>query len=78
MRMRDTFTVLFPGYEHGMYTNCVPNQISSSIHHQYPEANDTGSPTHVIDRQFTHKKDDMKLFHENYMRIQNTLRHNKA
>ena len=29
MRMRDTFTVLFPGYEHGQYTNCVPKQMTS-------------------------------------------------
>ena len=74
MRMRDTFTVLFPGYEHGNYTNCVPNQIPSHEHYQYPKTNDTGSPTHLIDREFTRKKDYMNDYHENFMRIEKTLR----
>ena len=42
MRMRDTFTVLFPGYQHGNYSNCSPKNLTSNQTYQYPQTNEIG------------------------------------
>ena len=42
MKMRDTFTKLFPTYDHGIPTNYGPNKIHSKVIHAYPEKNDLG------------------------------------
>jgi len=71
--MRDTFTKIFPGYNHGAPT-CY---ISSNTHikHVYPEIdNDTGRATHDINRNFTHKKDAMKDYHESILKIKGMMR----
>ena len=78
MRMRDTFTVLFPGYQHGQYSNCSPELSTSIKAHQYPHANEDGQPTHTIDRTHTRKRDFLRDIHENFVRIENTLRPARA
>ena len=69
MKMRDTFTKIFPSYEHGMPTNYSPKKIHSKWTHSYPEKNDLGGNAFDIDRTYTHKKDEMKQFHEAMLKI---------
>ena len=74
LKMRDTFTKIFPSYGHGERSNYSPNKVQSKMVHSYPEQNDLGGPPHEIDRQWTHKKDEIKHFHEAMLRIQNMRR----
>ena len=69
MKMRDTFTKLFPTYDHGKPTNYAPDKIQSKVIHAYPPSNDLGGKMQEIDRTYTHKKDEMKNFHEAMLRI---------
>jgi len=72
LKMRDTFTKIFPSYTHEDRTVMIP-----SFSHQmysYPAKNDLGAPTHEIDRNFTHKKDNMKIYHESILKIANMRR----
>ena len=77
LKMRDTFTKLFPAYEHGQVSNCTGHKITSKNQHYYPTKNDIGGAIQEIDRTYTHKKDDMKNFHEAMLRIQNMRRPTK-
>ena len=75
LKMRDTFTKIFPGYSHGEPT-CYINS-NTHIKHVYPEFDEeTGRATHDIDRKFTHKKDYMKDYHECMLKIANMRRFN--
>ena len=67
--MRDTFTKIFPSYEHGMPSSYSPKKLQSKEVHHWPDQNDLGGATHEIDRTWTLKKDDMKHFHEAMLRI---------
>ena len=69
LKMRDTFTKLFPAYEHGATSNCSPNKISSRYQHGYPAANDIGGKPYDTDKTYNHKKDEIKVFHEAMLRI---------
>ncbi len=67
LKMRDTFTKIFPSYTHGE-TTCY---IASATHHNhyYPKRDDLGNKMQDIDRQFTHKKDYMKEYSESMLKI---------
>lgn len=67
IKMRDTFTKLFPCYEHGSPT-CYQSTKTHMLH-QYPDQDDEGRPTHAIDRTYTHKKDEMKNYTECMLKI---------
>ena len=77
LKMRDTFTKIFPSYEHGKATNYSPEKIQSKFIHHYPEANDLGGKTDDIDRRYTHKKDEMKIYHEAMLRVLSMKRENR-
>ena len=67
LRMRDTFTKVFPTYNHGEPTCAIPSFTHTT--HFYPKQNDLGSPMQDIDRQYTHKIDFMKDYHESMLKI---------
>eukprot|EP00347_Sterkiella_histriomuscorum_P020469 403337683 len=78
LKMRDTFTKIFPGYTHGqpsVFKN--ENQLPSTTHSQfvYPEQME-GKPTYAIDRTFTKKNDFIKIYTEEILKIAN-MRGNK-
>ena len=56
--MRDTFTKIFPTYQHGEPT-CYQASNTHSMHY-YPKQDDLGKKMQDIDRSHTHKKDFMK------------------
>ena len=72
LKMRDTFTNIFPLYNHGQPT-CYQS-TNTHVIHEYPKADDLGKPTHAIDRTFTHKMDEMKVYTESMLKIQNMRR----
>ena len=67
LRMRDTFTKIFPTYGHGEPT-CAQPSMTHALHF-YPKSNDLGKPMQDIDRQYTHKIDFMKEYHESMLKI---------
>ena len=67
MRMRDTFTKIFPTYNHGERTVAQPSATHTT--HFYPPQNDLGGKMQDIDRQYTHKIDFMKEYHESMLKI---------
>ena len=73
LKMRDTFTKIFPSYNHGAPTCYQPSQTHAS--HFYPKKDDVGKRMVDIDRSFTHKKDFMKEYTESMLKIQNMRRH---
>ena len=72
LKMRDTFTKVFPLYNHGAPT-CY-EKTNTHLQHIYPDADDLGNTTHAIDRRFTHKFDEMKIYTESMLKIQNMRR----
>ena len=72
LKMRDTFTKIFPSYSHAEPT-CY---AASMTHHQhyYPKRNDMGTKMQDIDRTFTHKMDFIKEYTESMLKIQNMRR----
>lgn len=72
LKMRDTFTKIFPSYTHAEPT-CY---IASTTHHKhyYPKQNDLGGTMQDIDRSYTHKMDFMKEYTESMLKIQNMRR----
>ena len=67
LKMRDTFTKVFPLYNHGVPT-CYETS-NTHFQHMYPDHDDLGKPTHAIDRTFTHKFDEMKIYNESMLKI---------
>ena len=67
LKMRDTFTKIFPSYKHSEPT-CY---ISSVTHfqHYYPKKDDVGNKMQAIDRTFTHKMDFIKEYSESMYKI---------
>lgn len=72
LKMRDTFTNIFPLYSHAEPTCYKPSNTHTL--HEYPKADDLGNTTHAIDRTFTHKMDEMKIYTESMLKIQNMRR----
>jgi hypothetical protein len=69
LKMRDTFTKIFPSYNHGEATTFAMNKSIMHNLHTYPKRNDDGHITHAINREHTHKKDVMKNYHESMLKI---------
>jgi hypothetical protein len=73
--MRDTFTKIFPGYEHGSPT-CYQKPGMTHAMFVYPKQME-GRPTHEIDRTYTKKNDFIKIYTEEILKIANMRRNNK-
>ena len=73
LKMRDTFTKIFPSYDHCPTTTY---KMPSQTHYQfnYPEKNIDGQPIHQIDRTFTHKTDAMKYYNEEIIKVESIKR----
>ena len=75
LKMRDTFTKIFPGYQHG--TPSVAMRSTTQRFFVYPESNEWGNPICEIDREYTLKKDYIKEFSEMMLRQKNMARTSK-
>ena len=64
LKMRDTFTKIFPSYTHATPTTFAMNETMTHEKFVYPRRNDDGRITYVIDREYTHKVDQMKDYNE--------------
>ena len=73
LKMRDTFTKIFPSYTHGEPT-CYQASNTHFMHY-YPKKDDLGQRMQDIDRTNTHKKDFMKQYTEEMLKIQSIRRH---
>jgi len=67
LKMRDTFTKLFPTYSHEPKTVYSPS--AAHTHFLYPERQYDGRPTFKIDRTYTHKMDEIKTYTEEMLKI---------
>ena len=67
IKMRDTFTKIFPSYSHVPSTCYSPTQTHTT--HMYPDRWYDGTPTHKIDRKYTHKMDEIKTYTEEMLKI---------
>ena len=67
LKMRDTFTKIFPSYTHISQTCYSPSQTHQI--HFYPQKWEDGKPIHKIDRKFTHKFDEIKIYNEEMLKI---------
>lgn len=65
--MRDTFTKIFPSYNHEPQTVYSPSQTHYTFH--YPDKWYDGTPTHKIDRKYTHKMDEIKTYTEEMLKV---------
>lgn len=74
LKMRDTFTKIFPGYNHAEPTTIKGKITETAQRHKYPAADDLGRKTHAIDRSYTHKMDFIKEYTESMIKIQNMRR----
>lgn len=72
LKMRDTFTNIFPTYNHGEPT-CYQKTMMHSLF-SYPREQEDGSPMHKIDRTFTHKMDEIKQYSESMYKVQSMRR----
>ena len=68
IKIRDTFTKIFPTYNHQPQTTYIEPSITHGTHF-YPSAQYDGSPTHAIDRRYTHKFDEIKIYSEEMLKI---------
>lgn len=70
LKMRDTFTKVFPNYTHG-----EPSSLAETKSHwdfKYNDHNaDTNSPTHKIDKERHFKMDEIKNYHDEMLKIVN-------
>jgi len=67
IKLRDTFTKVFPSYKHVPETCYSPSATHATFH--YPERWHDGTPTHKIDRAYTHKMDEIKTYSEEMYKI---------
>uniref|UniRef100_A0A7S3HYA9 Uncharacterized protein n=1 Tax=Favella ehrenbergii TaxID=182087 RepID=A0A7S3HYA9_9SPIT len=72
LKMRDTFTKIFPAYKHAEPT-CYINSVTHHQHY-YPKKDDVGKKMQEIDRSYTHKVDFIKEYTESMLKIQNMRR----
>jgi hypothetical protein len=68
LKLRDTFTKIFPTYTHEPLTTYTTPTVTHATHF-YPSSQYDGSPTHAIDRRYTHKFDEMKIYNEEMLKI---------
>lgn len=69
LKMRDTFTKIFPSYTHAEPTCYQPSM--TQFQHFYPKKDDLGNRMQNIDRANTHKMDFMKEYTESMLKIAN-------
>ena len=78
LKMRDTFTNIFPNYLHGKPSSKVPSH--THVIYKYniidPEKTAHGS-LHNIDRTHTHKIDFMKAYTEDVLRMKDMMSNKK-
>ena len=67
IKLRDTFTKIFPSYNHVPET-CYQPSNTHAVHH-YPDKWEDGKPIHRIDRTFTHKMDEIKTYTEEMLKV---------
>jgi hypothetical protein len=67
--MKDTFTKIFPSYNHGEASTIAANKSITHNLYKYPKHNDDGLITHDINREHTHKKDAIKIYSESMYKI---------
>ena len=77
LKMRDTFTKIFPSYTHGQPSTFNQMPPTAHLHFQYKENTEEGNPTHTIDRTYTKKNDFIKVYTEEILKIANMRRTNK-
>ena len=70
LRERDTFLSIFPGY--GITKDRFKAHTSAT--HFYPDKNDLGEPVQKVNREYHHKLDFMKRYHESMLKVQNMRR----
>lgn len=68
IKMRDTFTKVFPTYSHEPQTTYVSPSVTHAFHF-YPKTQYDGKPIQEIDRRYTHKFDEMKIYNEEMLKI---------
>ena len=76
--MQDTFTKLFPSYNHAQPTVFHNHKPVSQTMHIYPKRGEKGQALHKIDRQYTRKKDFLKVYHESMRGVAILHRSNTA
>ena len=69
IKMRDTFTTIFPSYNHGQPTIFKQHKPFYQTAFVYPRRNDDGKITHMVNREHTFKLDAMKEYHESMLKI---------
>ena len=69
IKMRDTFTKVLPSYNHNEPTVFSMHKPHSHQNIVYPRRNDDGRITYQINREHTHKKDQMKDYNESMYKI---------
>ena len=65
--MKDTFTSVFPGYNHEPIT-CYTRAASHILHPVY-EKDIEDKPMHDISRRYTHKMDEVKNYSESMYKL---------
>ena len=74
LKMRDTFTKIFPSYNHSEPTVFKANRPWTETTHFYPAMNDSGRKTHVINREYTHKVDEIKFYSETMYKMEDFMK----
>ena len=70
LKMRDTFSKILPTYTHGEPTAYTgENKSLQHARFVYPKRNDDGRITYNINREYTHKIDQMKSYKEQMYRM---------
>ena len=74
--MHDTFTNIFPSYVHGEQTVFKNKYVKTTMNrdYAYPETSFDGSPTHVVDRSYTNKLDQLKIYTEEMLKLSSMRR----
>ena len=78
LKMRDTFTKIFPSYNHNLPTTFRENKPVTHLVHKYPKRNDDGRITYCIDRENTHKKDSTKEYKETMYKMHDFVAYFKS
>jgi hypothetical protein len=78
LKMRDTFTKLFPTYNHNEPTTFKANKPVTHLTHVYPKRNDDGRITYMIDREYTFKKDPVKEYKETMYKMHDFVSYFKS
>ena len=78
MKVHDSFTVLFPHYNHGNPSVLNEHKPESHKIFVYPDRNDMGRPTHRVNKEHFQKRDFVNDQHEAFIRVASIKRIYKA